>query len=139
VCRVRSTPRPAVPTTAAAAAAAKMVTSAEDIAAALPPRVRVRPQEDYDSATTPSFPVDYADGGTAEKNRKLTKNPLVPISAAATAAILAGGLFQFKRGNSLWSQRLMRARVVAQGATLALLAGSVYAVQADEKRDATDA
>jgi Hypoxia induced protein conserved region len=95
-------------------------------------RVRVRPLEDYESATEPSFHVDYADGGREEKNDKLRKNPLVPLSALATAGILAGGLFQFKRGNAVWSQRLMRARIVAQGTTLALLAGSVYTLKADD-------
>lgn len=94
-------------------------------------RVRVRPQEDYELATEPSFHVDYADNGREGKNDKLRKNPLVPISALATAGILAGGLFQFKRGNAVWSQRLMRGRIFAQGATLALLASSVYTVKAD--------
>lgn len=99
------------------------------------PRVRVREVEDYDHVTQPSFHVEYSDAGSQDKNDKLRKNPMVPISAAATAAILAGGLYQFKRGNAIWSQRLMRARVFAQGTTLALLAGSVYQVKAESPVD----
>lgn len=36
------------------------------------------------------------------------------------------GLISFKRGNSQLGQKLMRARVVAQGATVALMVGSAY-------------
>lgn len=125
-----------------------MATSSDDIAAALSaaapsggggaakaaaagPRVRVRPEDDYEQATEPSFPVEYADNGRGAKSDVLRKNPLVPLSALATAGILAGGLFQFKRGNAVWSQRLMRGRIFAQGTTLALLAGSVYTVKAE--------
>eukprot|EP00177_Eucheuma_denticulatum_P006407 GFKZ01011691.1.p1 GENE.GFKZ01011691.1~~GFKZ01011691.1.p1 ORF type:complete len:119 (+),score=16.63 GFKZ01011691.1:179-535(+) len=55
----------------------------------------------------------------------IKKNPLVPIGAIGTGAVLLAGLFAFKSGNALLSQRLMRARVVAQGATLGVLAASV--------------
>jgi 4-amino-4-deoxy-L-arabinose transferase-like glycosyltransferase len=100
------------------------------------PRVHVRPSEDYDpSSTTPSFAVDYADRVAAERREKLRKNPLVPAGALLTAAVLGGGLFAFNSGNSLWSQRLMRARILAQGATLGVLSLSVYQLRADSAKE----
>jgi hypothetical protein len=58
---------------------------------------------------------------------KFKKNPLVPAGALLTAIVLAGGITAFQRGNVIWSQRMMRARVAAQGATLLILAASVGA------------
>ncbi len=44
----------------------------------------------------------------------------------ATAGILAFGLWSMVKGNAVLSQRIMRARVVAQGVTVALVGlGSV--------------
>nr|XP_018684116.1 PREDICTED: RING-H2 finger protein ATL48-like isoform X2 [Musa acuminata subsp. malaccensis] len=48
-------------------------------------------------------------------SKKPIKNPLVPI-----------GLVSFRQGNSQLGQKLMRARVVFQGATVALMVGSAY-------------
>ncbi|NWJ01181.1 HIG2A protein, partial [Crypturellus undulatus] len=42
-----------------------------------------------------------------------------------TAAVLAWGLVSFKRGNVRRSQLLMRARVAAQGFTVAALLGGM--------------
>ncbi|KAK4531177.1 hypothetical protein CCYA_CCYA07G2034 [Cyanidiococcus yangmingshanensis] len=56
---------------------------------------------------------------------KFSKNPWVPAGAILTAAVLAGGIAAFQRGNVIWSQRMMRARVAAQGATILILAASV--------------
>lgn len=61
----------------------------------------------------------------ARKLDALKKNPLVPAGAAATGLVLMAGLFAFKSGNAVLSQRLMRARIIAQGATLGVLAASV--------------
>ncbi len=50
---------------------------------------------------------------------------LVGIAIAAALASLAGGLVAMARGgafNARWGNRLMRARVVSQGAALALIA-----------------
>lgn len=50
---------------------------------------------------------------------------LVGIAVAATLASLAGGLVAMARGgafNARWGNLLMRARVVSQGAALALIA-----------------
>lgn len=51
----------------------------------------------------------------------------VNISGALmTAGVLTAGLVSFRRGNSQLGQVLMRARVVAQGATVALMVGTAY-------------
>ncbi|KAJ7562871.1 hypothetical protein O6H91_03G087200 [Diphasiastrum complanatum] len=55
------------------------------------------------------------------------RNPLVPLGAMATAAVLTAGLISFKQGNSQRGQLMMRARVVFQAATVALMVGTVYA------------
>ncbi|XP_020083297.1 RING-H2 finger protein ATL48-like [Ananas comosus] len=58
--------------------------------------------------------------------KKRVKNPLVPIGALLTAGVLTAGLISFRQGNSHLGQKLMRARVVVQGATVALMVGSAY-------------
>lgn len=52
------------------------------------------------------------------------RNPLVALGALATAGVLVVGLMAFKQGNSKLSQTMMRARVMAQGATVALMLGT---------------
>ncbi|EEF52038.1 RING-H2 finger protein ATL48 [Ricinus communis] len=71
--------------------------------------------------------------GTAEPNleqlfeeKKRVRNPLVPVGALMTAGVLTAGLISFRRGNSHLGQILMRARVVVQGATVALMVGTAY-------------
>ncbi|XP_031491280.1 RING-H2 finger protein ATL48-like [Nymphaea colorata] len=59
-------------------------------------------------------------------HKKPVKNPLVPIGALLTAGVLTAGLISFRQGNSQLGQKLMRARVVAQGATVALMFGTAY-------------
>ncbi|KAG6422118.1 hypothetical protein SASPL_118681 [Salvia splendens] len=46
--------------------------------------------------------------------------------AFMTAGVLAAGLISFRQGNSHLGQKLMRARVVVQGATVALMVGTAY-------------
>ncbi|GMN45837.1 hypothetical protein TIFTF001_015030 [Ficus carica] len=60
----------------------------------------------------------------AEKKR--VRNPLVPVGALLTAGVLTAGLISFRQGNSQLGQVLMRARVVVQGATVALMVGTAY-------------
>jgi len=55
---------------------------------------------------------------------KRERNPLVLLGAVTTAGVLIGGLAAFKRGNSVLSQQMMRARVMFQGATVALMVTS---------------
>ncbi|XP_042309694.1 HIG1 domain family member 2A, mitochondrial [Sceloporus undulatus] len=60
--------------------------------------------------------------GFAEKfARKTRENPLVPIGCLGTAGVLTYGLICFKRGNTHQSQMMMRARILAQGFTVAAL------------------
>ncbi|KAL9993303.1 putative hypoxia induced protein [Helianthus debilis subsp. tardiflorus] len=56
--------------------------------------------------------------------KKRVRNPFVPIGALITAGVLTAGLISFKKGNSELGQTLMRARVVTQGATVALMVGT---------------
>lgn len=65
-----------------------------------------------------------SDGLFVEKKR--AKNPLVPVGALITAGVLTAGLISFKRGNSHLSQLLMRARVIAQGGTVAIMVGTAH-------------
>ena len=52
---------------------------------------------------------------------KIREDPLVPIGTLATTAILIGGLFSMYSNNASLSQRFMRARILAQGATVVVL------------------
>uniref|UniRef100_A0A0E0ERN9 HIG1 domain-containing protein n=1 Tax=Oryza meridionalis TaxID=40149 RepID=A0A0E0ERN9_9ORYZ len=75
-------------------------------------------------SSTPPPPM-YTDEFALE-GKKPVKNPFVPIGALVTAGVLTAGLISFRYGNSKLGQKLMRARVVAQGATVALMIGSAY-------------
>ncbi|XP_032801229.1 HIG1 domain family member 2A [Petromyzon marinus] len=57
--------------------------------------------------------------------RKTKENPFVPLGVLTTAVVLSLGLVAFRRGDFVRSQRLMRARVLAQGFTLVALVGGV--------------
>ncbi|KFM23903.1 RING-H2 finger protein ATL48 [Auxenochlorella protothecoides] len=59
-----------------------------------------------------------------EEPLKKPKNPLVLIGCGVTAGVLFAGLVAFKKGNQGLSQKMMRARVIAQGATVALMVAS---------------
>ncbi|CAI7890246.1 unnamed protein product [Closterium sp. NIES-53] len=61
----------------------------------------------------------------AELFQQKDKNPLVLLGAFTTAAVLVAGLASFKQGNDRRSQMLMRARVVTQGGTVALMLGTI--------------
>jgi hypothetical protein len=65
--------------------------------------------------TTENADVDFFLTG------KQKKSPLVLVGAAATAGVLVAGLLAFKKGNQDLSQSLMRARVLFQGATVAVM------------------
>ncbi|XP_022954948.1 RING-H2 finger protein ATL48-like [Cucurbita moschata] len=58
--------------------------------------------------------------------KKRARNPLVPVGAFVTAGVLTAGLISFRQGNSQLGQMLMRARVVVQGATVALMVGTAF-------------
>ena len=60
--------------------------------------------------------------------RRGTRNPIVLVGAALTGAVLCAGFVAFKSGNTGLSQHMMRARIVAQGATVALMVGTSGAV-----------
>ncbi|KAF7806108.1 RING-H2 finger protein ATL48-like [Senna tora] len=60
------------------------------------------------------------------EEKKRVRNPLVPIGALITAGVLTAGLISFRQGNSQLGQKLMRARVVVQGATVVLMVGTAY-------------
>ncbi|XP_057415692.1 RING-H2 finger protein ATL48-like [Lotus japonicus] len=60
------------------------------------------------------------------QDKKRVRNPFVPVGALITAGVLTAGLISFRQGNSRLGQKLMRARVVVQGATVALMVGTAY-------------
>lgn len=115
--------------------AASAPSTSPDTAAARKRKIRFAIEEG-ELETAPTFDVEYP--VDARKLDIIQKNPLVPIGAVTTAAVLMGGLFAFKRGSQAWSQRLMRARVLAQGATLVVLAHSVYDRAVDTLGTPTD-
>ncbi|KAK6920748.1 Hypoxia induced protein, domain [Dillenia turbinata] len=51
---------------------------------------------------------------------------MLVTGALLTAGVLTAGLISFRQGNSQLGQKLMRARVVVQGATVALMVGTAY-------------
>jgi len=55
--------------------------------------------------------------------RKFSEEPLVPIGCVTTAFFLGSGIKSFYNRDAIRSQKMMRARVGAQFATLLVLAG----------------
>lgn len=55
--------------------------------------------------------------------RLIYSNMWLP-GALVTGGILGAGLFAYKSGNKNLSQHMMRARVIAQGVTIALMLGT---------------
>ncbi|NXW70147.1 HIG2A protein, partial [Hirundo rustica] len=85
-------------------------------------------------AAGPPPPLDpiplptFTEEGFAEKFlRKTRENPMVPLGCLCTVGVLAYGVICFKKGNTRRSQLMMRARVVAQGFTIASVVGGMMA------------
>jgi hypothetical protein len=57
--------------------------------------------------------------------RKIAANPLIPLGTAITNGVLMVGIFSFAMKKTRLSQLMMRARVIAQGGTVAALVGTV--------------
>ena len=74
--------------------------------------------------------------------RKFKSDPFVPIGCVVTAGILFSGLGNFtrqaSRANSVRSQKLMRARVIAQGLTMAFLAYGTFLASWERKEREAD-
>ncbi|XP_020900238.1 HIG1 domain family member 2A, mitochondrial [Exaiptasia diaphana] len=67
--------------------------------------------------------------------RKARENPFVPLGCVLTVGALSYGLFSFIKGNAKVQQKMMRARVLAQGSTvLAVIAGLGYEIYLDSKK-----
>ncbi|NXO32938.1 HIG2A protein, partial [Cisticola juncidis] len=70
----------------------------------------------------------FTDEGFTEKFlRKTRENPLVPLGCLCTVGVLAYGIICFKKGYTRRSQLMMRARVIAQGLTIASVVGGMVA------------
>ncbi|GAB9465017.1 hypothetical protein Gpo141_00002437 [Globisporangium polare] len=69
--------------------------------------------------------------GWEKMKRRVAEEPLVPLGCLLTAGVLVGGLRSFQRAaDAKTQQRYMRARVVAQGATVVVMAlGSVLTLK----------
>lgn len=85
------------------------------------------------AAETPSCMAELPAG--LEGNDRRKRNPLVLVGAAATAGVLCAGLVAFRKGNQRLSQQMMRARIVAQGATVLMMTASSGAIVLGRKGD----
>ena len=83
--------------------------------------------------TIPQIPA------TDEWYQERKRSPLVMAGALITGAILGAGLFAYKSGNKNMSQTMMRARVIAQGATVALMMGTSGMVLAGGEKNSNKA
>nr|CAD1826621.1 unnamed protein product [Ananas comosus var. bracteatus] len=70
--------------------------------------------------------IDANDPPKTLASMQLICSIYLSVSALLTAGVLTAGLISFRQGNSHLGQKLMRARVVVQGATVALMVGSAY-------------
>jgi len=58
--------------------------------------------------------------------QKMKDDPWVTLGMAATAGVLATGIYSLKIGDPKLSQRMMRARVALQGTTLLLITVALF-------------
>ncbi|QHO20356.1 RING-H2 finger protein [Arachis hypogaea] len=65
--------------------------------------------------------VSKSGAGEFFPDKKHVRNSLVTVGAFITTGVLTARLISFRRGNSHLGQKLMRACVVVQGATVALV------------------
>ncbi|XLS78641.1 hypothetical protein HN51_062866 [Arachis hypogaea] len=70
--------------------------------------------------------VSKSGAGEFFPDKKHVRNSLVTVGAFITTGVLTARLISFRRGNSHLGQKLMRACVVVQGATVALVVGTAY-------------
>lgn len=56
---------------------------------------------------------------------KARREPWVPAGVALTTGILIAGIYTLRTGNKHLSQKLMRARLIAQGATVVMIMASL--------------
>jgi len=69
----------------------------------------------------------YEEDAKSRFKRKAMENPFVPAGCLITVAILVRGIWTMKTGDSELGQKMMRARVAAQGLTVgAMLLGAYY-------------
>ncbi|KAH9947788.1 hypoxia induced protein conserved region-domain-containing protein, partial [Amylocystis lapponica] len=72
--------------------------------------------------------------------RKFKEQPLVPLGAAATTVALVLAMVKMRQGKSKSMNYWLRARVVAQGLTIAAVVGGSYALgQTQTQKDAAAA
>ena len=83
------------------------------------------------------LPMPTEESFAKKFRRKFKADPFVPIGCVVTAGILFSGLGNFAkratRANSIRSQKLMRARVIAQGVTMAFLAYGTFLATSDNQ------
>lgn len=65
------------------------------------------------------------------------RSPLVLVGALATAGVLVGGLVAFRKGNKSLSQSMMRARVLVQGGTVAIMLATSGSLMASRHGNAS--
>ena len=71
--------------------------------------------------------------------RKFKSEPLIPLGCFATAVILIGGLRSFRvAAPAATQQRFMRARVLAQAATLSVVAYGSFLAAKDSRESTAD-
>merc|ERR1712118_197731 len=69
---------------------------------------------------------------------KQKRNPLVLVGAVVTAGVLGCGLVSFYQGNQVLAQSMMRYRVLAQGATVAIMVTSTAAASTSTSPSSSD-
>lgn len=67
------------------------------------------------------FPTPVQEGIMEKFKRKSAENPFVPLGCLVTGLVLSYGLWCFRTGQTKKSQIMMRARIGAQGFTVAAL------------------
>ncbi|RDL31178.1 putative Altered inheritance of mitochondria protein 31, mitochondrial [Venustampulla echinocandica] len=77
----------------------------------------------------------YEENRWQKLSRRLKEEPLVPLGCLLTCAALLGASRSIRSGDHNKTNRMFRARILAQGFTLvAMVAGSVYWAEDREKR-----
>ena len=78
--------------------------------------------------------IQYEQDFKSKFKQKMAKDPLIPIGAGITGAVLGLGLLSFAMKRTRASQILMRARVVAQAGTVVAMVAAVLKKASDDAK-----
>ncbi|CAG0922980.1 unnamed protein product [Notodromas monacha] len=97
--------------------------------------IQIRKDVEKNRGFAEMIPNPNVETASEKFKRKFGENPLVPIGCVATGTVLFLGLASFIRRNPKMSQKMMRARIFAQGFTVVALIAGIFKTAVDTGKE----